>query len=252
LVVPNYSYVTLGTSFFVPIHGSAADYSTVADTITRAVFYDPIRDRVIASSRDQTIFRDYVYNLQADVLLLRLYLQIRPKSRYYLHKEELLKPNGKKLIEALQDGRATNVEIRKSRASSETVTVCKYYKDPGETTATTMELPRDRLGRLWDRLEENSLTSFLMHTLTRHFAWHVELFFTSEEFVTFWESHQSLPLRKLQLRYIRRDGMPHSAFRDQDCVSVDLFMLRWRRQRFEAYLNETFPVIRYNPGKHGR
>ena len=34
-VVPNYSYVCLGTAFFVPIHGSAADFSTVADTITK-------------------------------------------------------------------------------------------------------------------------------------------------------------------------------------------------------------------------
>ena len=53
-------------------------------------------------------------------------------------------------------------------------------------------------------------------------------------------------------RYIRRDGMPHSPFRDHDCVSVDLFMLRRHRRRFEAYLKDTFPVVRTNPGKHSR
>jgi hypothetical protein len=251
-VVPNYSYVCLGTSFFVPIHGSAADFSTVADTISRVVVYDPVRDTLSALNRDGAAFQDHVYNLQAEVLLVRLYLRVKPKSRYYVHRQTLRNPGSGELLRALRDGQATNVEIRKSRASSDTVTVYKYYKDPGETPSPVLELPRDALGRLWDRLEENPVTSFLMHALTRHFAWHVELFFTAEEFATFWDSHRALPLRKLQLRYIRRDGLPHSPFRDHDCVSVDLFMLRRNRRRFEAYLKKTFPVIRTNPGKHSR
>jgi hypothetical protein len=115
-----------------------------------------------------------------------------------------------------------------------------------------LELPRDTIGRLWDRLEENPVTSFLMHALTRHFAFHVELFFSPEEFTTFWASHRTQPLRKLQLRYIRRDGMPHSPFRDHDCVSVDLFMLRRHRRQFLTYLKETCPAAQTNPGKHSR
>jgi hypothetical protein len=251
-VVPNYSYVCLGTAFFIPIHGSAADFSTVADTILRVVLYDPARDRLIAASRDKPAFRDHVYNLHADVLLLRLSLHVKPKARYYVQRQTLQNPGSDELLEALQDGRATNVEIRKSRASSDTVTVSRYYTDPRATPGPVLELPRDALGRLWDRLEENPITSFLMHVLTRHFAWHVELFFTAEEFAVFSESHRALPLRKLQLRYIRRDGLPHSAFRDHDCVSVDLFMLRRHRGRFEAYLRRTFPGVRTNPGKHSR
>ena len=117
---------------------------------------------------------------------------------------------------------------------------------------TVVEIPRDSIGRLWDRLEENALTSFLMHALTRWFAWHVELFFTAEEFKTFWQTHRSLPLRKIQLRYIRRDGLPHSPFCEHDCVSADMFMLRWSRKKFEAYLKETFAVVRSNPGKHSQ
>ena len=249
-VVPNYSYVTFGTSLFVPIHGSAAEFSTLADTITRALFYDPLRDRFIAASRDQVAFRECVYNPRAEVLLLRLYVRIAPKSRYYVNKEVCQNPSSNKILDALQDRNATNVEIRKSQASSDELTISKYYKDPKETESATLELPRDALGRLWDRLEENSITSFLMHALTRHLAWHVELFFTASEFARFWESCRGLPLRKIQLRYIRSDGLPHSPFREQDCVSVDLFMLRWHRHQFEAYLNETFRVIRYNPGKH--
>jgi hypothetical protein len=251
-VVPNYSYVCLGTAFFVPIHGSASDFSTVADTITRVVLYDPVGDRLIAADRDETAFREHVFDLQADVLLLRLYLRVKPRSRYYIRRETRTDPGSAELLEALSDGRAANVEIRKASASADKVTVSRYYTDPGQTPSPVLELPRDALGRLWDRLEENPVTSFVMHALTRHFAWHVELFFTAKEFATFWEGHRALPLRKLQFRYIRRDGMPHSPFREHDCVSVDLFMLRRHRRRFEAYLKRTFPIVRTNPGKHSR
>jgi hypothetical protein len=251
-VVPNYSYVCLGTSYFVPIHGSAADFSTIADTITRVLLYDPLRDRFIAASRDDPDFREYVYNLQDDVLLLRLRLQAKAKSRYFVRKEVQCNPNSAELLSALRDSRAANVEIRKSRASSDTVTVSRYYKDPDAASGPVLELPRDALGRLWDRLEENAITSFLMHALTRHFAWHLELFFSADEFMVFWDTHQELPLRKIQMRYVKRDGMPHSPFRDHDCVAVDLFMLRRHRRRFEAYLKDTFASVRTNPGKHSR
>jgi hypothetical protein len=248
-VVPNYSYVCLGTSFFVPIHGSAADFSTIADTIVRVVLYDPVRDRMIAAARHEAAFQDHVFNLAAEVLVLRLYLRVKPKSRYYVHREVLTEPTAADLLAALQDRRPANVEIRQAHAASPTVSVSRYYREPGETPSPVLELPRDSLGRLWDRLEENPVTSYLMHALTRHVAWHVELFFTAEEFATFWASHRNLSLRKLQLRYIRRDGMPHSPFRLQDCVSIDLFTFRRHRQRFQAYLKAMFPVVRTNPGK---
>jgi hypothetical protein len=251
-VVPNYSYVCLGTGFFIPIHGSASDYSTIADTITRVVYYDPQCDRLMVADRDAPEFREHVLNLKADILLLRLYLLVKPKSRYFVHRQTLQNPPAAELVNALSDCSATNVEIRQSRAGSDTVTVSRYYKDaPADgMPGGALELPRDTLGRLWDRLEENRVTSFLMHALTRHFAWHVELFFSPEEFTRFWASHNSLPLRKLQLRYIRRDGMPHSPFREHDCVSIDLFMLRRHRRRFEAFMKANFPQVRTNPGKH--
>jgi hypothetical protein len=251
-VIPNYSYVCLGTAFFVPIHGSAADFSTVADTINRVVLYDPVSDRLVAATRDDPAFRDAVYNLQADALLLRLSLRVKPKSRYFVHREELDNPGSEELLAALRDTTATNVEVRKSSAASAKVTLSKYYNDPGETPSPLLELPRDALGRLWDRLEENPVTSFLMHALTRHFAFHVELFFTAEEFATFWAGHRALPLRKLQLRYVRRDGFPHSPFREHDCVAVDLFMFRRHQPQFMAWLKQTFAVVRTNPGKHSR
>jgi hypothetical protein len=259
-VLPNYSYVCLGTSFFVPIHGSASDYSTVADTIVRVLFYDPARDRFVRAARDDADFREQIYNLASGVLVLRLWMRVKRKTRYFVCRKECIDPAGQELLDALCDPKASNVEIRKSRAASRRARIATYFTgrdralvDNGERReGPALDFPRDGLGRLWDRLEENPVTSFLMHAATRYFAWHVELFFSPEEFLRFWELHKALPLRKLQLRYIRRDGLPHSPFRDHDCVSVDLFMFRWKRNLFEKCLKRSFTVIRTNPGKHSQ
>jgi hypothetical protein len=249
-VIPNYSYVSLGTSFFVPIHGSASDYSTVADTIEKVVYYDPVEDRIISATRDEPAFRERVYDLRSPVLILRVYLRVKPHSRYFMQREELDGPDGETLLNVLGDVEAANVEIRKSNAAGSKVVVYRYYTNVRQTQSPSLELPRDTLGKLWDRLEENPITSYLMHALTRHLAWHVELFFTAEEFATFLATHQSIPLRKIQLRYIRRDGLPNSPFGEHDCVSSDMFMLRRHRQLFEDYLKRNFAVVRANPGKH--
>src|SRR5262249_10006592 len=83
-VVPNYSYVALGTAYFVPIHGSAVDYCTVADTVSRVVLYDPDRDRIVSSARHEAAFGENVYNLRSRVVVLRLYLLTKPKSSYFI------------------------------------------------------------------------------------------------------------------------------------------------------------------------
>ncbi len=142
------------------------------------------------------------------------------------------------------------MEIRQANAASEKVTVSKYYTSPGGPSGTALESPRDSLGRLWDRLEENPVSSFLMHALSRHLAWHTELFFSPDQFERFWVTHAQVPLRKIQLRYIRRDEMPHSPFCDEDCVSADLFLFRYDKPAFDAYLRRTFTSVRTNPGKH--
>lgn len=249
-VVPNYSYVSLGTAFFVPIHGSAVDYATVADTITRVVLYDPRRDRIVSAAREDREFAENVYNLESPVVALRLDLRARPKSRYFVRRETLTDATAAELLAALRDVEAGNVEIRQGHAASRTVTVSRYATDLDDPDGRALELPRDALGRLWDRLEENPVTSFLMHALSRRVAWHTELFLTPEEFETFWRTHARVPLRKIQLRFIRRDGMPHSPFRDEDRVSADLFLFRWDKRRFDAYTTGTLPNVRYNPGKH--
>jgi FAD/FMN-containing dehydrogenase len=250
-VVPNYSYVCLGTAFFVPIHGSASDCSCVAGTITRAVLYLPGEDRLVSAGRDDPAFRDHLFNQSSDALVLRLCLRVKPRASYYLDTQELTDPGADALVAALRDERAANVEVRKPRAAGDVVRICRFYTDAG-APSPALEVPRDSLGRLWDRLEENPVTSFLFHALTRCLAWHVELFFTAEEFARFWQGHRALPLRKIQLRYLRRDGFPHSPCRDHDCVSVDLFLLRRHRRTFEDYLKATFAVVRFNPGKHSR
>ncbi|WP_165253022.1 hypothetical protein [Paludisphaera soli] len=249
-VIPNYSYVALGTSFFVPIHGSSVDYATVADTIDRVVLYDPSRDRIISASRDEDAFRDNVYDLRSPVVVLRLLLRTKPKASYFVRRETRFRPAADEILDALRDDEATNVEVRQSHAAAPGVTISRYYNDPGDASGAALELPRDALGRLWDRLEENPVTSFLMHALSRRVAWHTELFLTPREFEVFWRKRAEVPLRKIQLRYIRRDGMPHSPFREEDNVSADLFMFRTSKPAFDALLRKHLPAVRTNPGKH--
>src|SRR5262249_25642672 len=138
-VVPNYSYVCVGTSFFIPIHGSASDHSTIADTITRAIFFDPMRNRFIATSREEPEFQDRVYNLRKDILLLRLCLKVKSKSRYFVQRQELVNPHGRQLVAALRDCRASNVEIRQASASSYKIKVSKYYNSPEASNSPVME-----------------------------------------------------------------------------------------------------------------
>jgi len=251
-VIPNYSYVCLGTAFFVPIHGSASDVTTVAETITKVMLYDPQRDRIILATSDEPAFRETVYNLASNAIVLRLWLRVKPKARYFARHETFEEADASALLNILRDPEPTNVEIRKAKASSRTVSVATYYTTSGEKRLDALEIPRDTLGRLWDRLEENAITSFLMHAFARTMIWHVELFFSAEDFAKFWQTHQALPVKKIQLRYIRRDGLPHSPFREHDCVSVDLFMFRWNRSKFEAFLKQTFAFVRSNPGKHSQ
>jgi hypothetical protein len=250
-VVPNYSYVSLATAFFIPIHGSASMHSTIAQTIEKVVLYDPVRDRFLIARRGEPTFGQFVYNQTAEVLLLRMAVQTTKKATYFVRKREVVNPSSQEIIAAFHDNTASNVEIRKAGSTTAIVQVYQYFTDKGLGKEAALELPRDALGQLWDRLEENPLTSFLFHGLTRWLAYHTELFLSEQEFARFWKTHRTLPVRKIQLRYIRRDGWPHSAFRDHNCISADLFLLKKHRELFKSYLKQTLPLARMNPGKHG-
>jgi hypothetical protein len=278
-VLPNYSYVSLGTAFFIPIHGSASEYSTLGDTIERVLLYDPAEDRFFAGRRDSPAFRDNVYNLGRPLLLLRLRLRVKEKSSYYMQLSRLEGPTGQEVMAVFHDSQASNIEIRKAKAADRAVDVRKYYTSPphpqplshggergeaglpspprgrgvggeGEVVADALPFPKDKLGRLWDRLEENPVSSFLFHWVVRRFIYHVELFIPPEEFPVFWETHGALPVSKIQLRYIRRDGLPHSPFQGHDCISADLSMRKKYKPAFDAYLKEKFRAVQLNPGKH--
>jgi hypothetical protein len=249
-VLPNYSYVSLGTAYFIPIHGSASTLSTVAETIDKVLLYDPERDRCIMAGRDNPAFAHYLYNLSATVLLLRVYLQTKDKSRYFVKHVESANPSSQEILDCFHDKKASNVEVRKAGSAAPRVTISRYYTDQAGGGGAALELPRDALGRLWDRLEENPITSALFHGLTRTLAYHVELFLSEQQFATFWETHRALPILKIQLRYIHKDGFPNSPFRDSDCVSADLFMRKKHKEVFDAYLREKLSAVKLNPGKH--
>jgi hypothetical protein len=249
-VLPNYSFVSLGTAFFVPIHGSASEFSTLGDTIEKVLLYDPVADRFLAAARGESTFAEAMYDLGRDVLLLRLTLQVKDKSRYFLARETLTGPTSADLLVALRDVRPANVEIRKSKAASATADIYRYYTDGHANDGAALEFPRDRVGRLWDRIETNRVSAALFHGFMRRFGYHVEMFLSPDEFAAFWDTHGRLPIAKIQLRHIRRAAVPHAPFRDFDCVSADLFMLRKHKSAFEQYVRQTFPAVRFNPGKH--
>jgi hypothetical protein len=184
------------------------------------------------------------------VLLLRLYVRVKEKALYFLQRQTLPDPTGPDLLGVLSDARPANVEVRQAQAAGRAVDVYRYYTRATPDGAGALEFPRDAVGRLWDRIERNLVSAALFHGLMRRFGYHVELFLGAEEFVTFWATHGRLPIAKIQLRYVRRDGRPHSPFRDRDCVSADLFMLRKHKPAFERYVQETFRAARFNPGKH--
>jgi hypothetical protein len=249
-VLPNYSYVCLGTSFFVPIHGSASDVSTLGDTITKVLLYDPVADRFVRARRGDATFADHAYNLASPALLLRLSVRVKDRSAYFLERARLEAPAGGEVLAVLQDGRPANVEVRKMRAADRAVDVYRYFTKATEGAGGALPFPRDSIGRLWDRLEANRVSSALFHGFARRFLYHVELFVPPEEFATFWETHTALPLMKMQFRYVKRDGLPHSPFRLHDCVSVDLLMWKKHKPTFDAYVKEKLGAVQFNPGKH--
>ena len=143
-VVPNYSYVCLGTAFFVPIHGSAVDFSTVADTICRVVLYDPESDRIISAARDDPAFIEHVYNQRSRVVVLRLYLLAKPKSSYFVHHETLKNPSAGDLLARPPRSAAPRTwrsarpmpRARRSRSPGITRTPASRPRPPSNSPAT--------------------------------------------------------------------------------------------------------------------
>jgi hypothetical protein len=248
-VVPNYSYISMGTTFFVPIHGSACEVSTLGETIEKIWLYDARADRLLVLRRNDPRFAEAMYCTSSGWLALRLKLRVQMKRRFVVRCSTLDSPTASEVWRLLAERDAANIELRKTRADASKVDVSKYY--PAEAAdEAALDVAQDCVGRLWDRLEENSLTSFAFHALVRRWGFHVELFLDEQEFAVFWEAHAGLPLSKIQLRFVRADQLPHSPCGRRDCISTDLFMPRSKSPAFLNFIREHLPHARFNPGKH--
>ena len=201
-------------------------------------------------SRDESRFREAMYDPTSGLLALRLRLRTRHKSQYFVRKETVVAPSADQIWEMFTDSEAANVEIRKPHATTNAVEVSRYYTVNDDSQTGLLEVPKDRIGRLWDRLEENRITSYLFHAMVRRFGFHVELFLDKEQFHTFWQAHQPLPLSKIQLRFVRRDDLPNSPIGHRDCISIDLFMKRKHSHQFLSFMKAELPDAKHNPGKH--
>jgi len=247
-VVPNYSYIAMGTVFFVPVHGSGSQVSTLGDTIEWVKLFDPSTGSVLEAVRGEPLFDETMYNRSCGLVLLQLILKVHDATDYYVQESVLTRPSAADVWNIFEDPETSNIEVRKNRAASDDVQVTKYYTSDG-SGQSRLSVPRDSIGGVWDRLEENRFSAFLFHLLVRKLAYHVELFLRKDEFQIFWEHHRRLPVSKIQLRSVKRDGMPNSPFSDADCVSADLFMSRRRRDEFQAFTKAHLPNVRANPGK---
>ena len=247
-VVPNFSYIGMGTVFFVPVHGSGSEVSALGDTIEWVRFYDPATDRVVEANRGDDLFDESMYRLDTGLVLLQLRLRVRERASYFVQEFELTNPTAAEIWALFDDPETSNIEIRKNKADSDTIRVAKYYTSESDDEQR-MEIPRDNIGRVWDRIEENRVSASLFHWFVRTLAFHVELFLTESEFEVFWDRHHELPVSKIQLRFAKRDGMKHSPFGQNDCVSADLFMTRGKRETFLDFVREFLPGVKFNPGK---
>jgi len=248
-VVPNYSWISMGTVFFVPVHGSGSEVSTLGDTIEDVLLYDGDDEQFLLARRGEAIFRESMYNTSRHLLLLRLTLRVKPKSKYFVRRSMMESPSAADVLHLFAEEEPSHVEIRKSKASGTAISVSRYYVDTISDGRDSMEVPRDSLGRVWDRLEETPIVSHLFHWFVRTFAFHVELFLKADEFAIFWEHHRRLPVSKIQLRRVLKDGIAHSACEFEDCISADLFMTRRNRDVFCRFIATHLPNVRTNPGK---
>jgi hypothetical protein len=248
-VVPNYSWISMGTVFFVPVHGSGSEVSNLGDTIEDVLLYDGDDEQFLLARRGEAIFRESMYNTSRHLLLLRLTLRVKPKSKYFVRRSIMESPSAADVLHLFAEEEPSHVEIRKNKASGTTISVSRYYVDTISDGRDSMEVPRDSLGRVWDRLEEAPIVSHLFHWFVRTFAFHVELFLKADEFAIFWEHHRRLPVSKIQLRRVLKDGIAHSACEFEDCISADLFMTRRNRDVFCRFIATHLPNVRSNPGK---
>ncbi|VEP15753.1 hypothetical protein H1P_3670001 [Hyella patelloides LEGE 07179] len=90
----------------------------------------------------------------------------------------------------------------------------------------------------------------LLHFPPLYLFWNVEVFLSESEFAKFWDTHTSLPIRKIEFRYKKRNEYLNSPFRESDRIAVDFIVLRKHRQMIEEYLHRNFAPLHYHLGKH--
>lgn len=249
-VVPNYSYVSAGTAFFVPIHGSACQMSTLGQAIQRVTLYDSSEDRILCCPRGSAAFDNRIYDRTQGTLLLRLRFSIQSKRTYRVSTCQMVDATADEAWEALSDRSCDNIEARQQKSTDKTLQLARYSSQTHSSDASGEAFPRDSLGRVWDRIEETPIVSRLFHRLVRKHGFHVELFLDRDQFRVFWDHQHQVSLKKLQYRWVHGDDFPHSPIGTQDKLSVDLFMWRRDRDAFLAFVDRFLPGVRFNPGKH--
>ena len=102
-VVPNYSYIGIGTTFFVPVHGSGSEVSTMGDTIEWVRLFDPETQQIIEAERGDELFEESMYNMRSGLVLLQLRFRVRPRAEYFARKYEVESPTAEEVWSLFDD-----------------------------------------------------------------------------------------------------------------------------------------------------
>ncbi len=248
LVVPNFTWVSAGTAFFVPIHGSASSVSTLGQSIESVLLFDGDSRRFVRARRGDGLFESLMYRQERLLVLLRAEFRTESRCTYRKQTETRKTPPAEEIWRLFFQSEFSHMELRKKHSKSTTVDICCFQPASTEDQET-IDVPRDQIGQLWDRIEETPVVSWLFHELVKRYAFHVELFLDQAEFEEFWRHHEELPLLKIQLRRVNKDGMRHSPVCNEDRISADLFMKKDDRNVFCSFVDQHIPNVRWNPGK---
>ncbi|MEM6821046.1 MAG: FAD-binding protein [Verrucomicrobiota bacterium] len=250
-VVPNYSYISAGSAFFIPVHGSTRKFSSLGETISEVTFYNVSEDEIVTLREDSEAFKETIYDLSRPIVVLRLAIKIKEISSYVRKQQELESPSIDDLIKELHDPEPNNLEIRKTKSTSTQVTINKYYLAQDTNEVEGDDLPRDDVGGLWDAMEEHPIKAPLFHFYVKAFGYGPEFFLEERDFRTFLEEHHKFPIQKLNFRKVKPDDLMHSPFFQRQLYSIDIFMLKRHQKRFDQGMREMCKgTIRMHPGKH--
>lgn len=248
---PNYHFISVGACIATPVHGSNLAFPFIADLVESVRVYDRNRDRVLSVGPNDELFHRLIFSPETlrGSVILSAELRITDRQKYVLNSRSVPVEN---LKFDFTDGRilgqsndvnqesCQHSEVRINAPSSSHATIQSYRQvsDPSECEKRgdneLLSIKADSIGRKWNLLQSNAVTSACTSSIARGFL-NFEWFFSPEDFETFWKAlhvGKSRPgFYKLLIRYNRVNQHLSTPF--HGTISIDITVLNhpWARRR---------------------